>query len=315
MIKGQVYSPKSDEETELWFKAKMTERQFQAISLKFEKLNFVNEIQSNLYFQEKVKISSGCSIDEVEKYLKNSLNTENVLFQNKKILESSESSFIMQWAFPQAYYSVFTSILALYKIIGQTQTSHSAVLSNYARQYSLNHFPSKIAFYADGVKSNIRYFNIDKPSGLDSMDFNKDNDLTVDNQICQALKSTREMKLDERSEKTKYKNPGGVEYKRLPNKVWLEISKNIGYTTILDYLYRKRIKANYLDIDTFSSDYFDGLLVLKHLCHIVDRLNFMNEMYMAKCLGKDKFFEMNRRLKINLTEFQSKRLSEILDNI
>jgi hypothetical protein len=315
MIRGLVYSPKSDEETELWFKAKMTERQFQAISLKFSKLDFVKEIKSNSYFQKKLKVSSICKMEDVKKYLKNSLNTENVLISNELILQSSNNSFVMQWAFPQAYYSVFTSIVAFSKLIGITNDSHRHIINNYGKQYFFKHFPESIAYYVDGVKSDIKYFNISKPAGLDSMDFNEDDILTIDNQICQALKSTREMKFDEQVYFKKYKNPKGELYKSIPRKIRIEVSNDIGFTTVLDFLYRKRIKANYRNIDTFSSDYFDGLLVLRHLCYIVDRLNFMSEMYIANCLGKKKYSELIKNLQISLTKNQQNRFEDILKNI
>lgn len=315
MIRGQVFFPQSKEDQEIWFKAKMTQRQFHSISLKFSKLDFVKEIKSNSYFLNKLKVSPVCKMEDVKKYLKNSLNTENVLISNELILQSSNNSFVMQWAFPQAYYSVFTSIVAFSKLIGITNDSHHYIINNYGKQYSLKHFPESIAYYVDGIKSDIKYFNIIKPIGLDSMDFNADNILTIDNQICQALKSTREMKFDEQVEFGKYKNPKGVLYKTIPKAIRYEVSEKIGFTTVLDFLYRKRIKANYRNIDTFSSDYFDGLLVLKHLCYIVDRLNFMNEMYMAKCLGKKKYSDLVESLQITLTKNQQNRFEDILKNI
>jgi hypothetical protein len=65
----------------------------------------------------------------------------------------------------------------------------------------------------------------------------------------------------------------------------------------MDLLYRKRIKANYQDIDTFSSIHFKGHEVLSNLGIIVNRLNLINEAYIAKAIGIGKYQEMlNRHL-------------------
>ena len=65
----------------------------------------------------------------------------------------------------------------------------------------------------------------------------------------------------------------------------------------MDLLYRKRIKANYLDIDTFSSRQFKGTAVLSNLSTIVSRLNLINETYIAKAIGLGNYEAiLNRHL-------------------
>jgi hypothetical protein len=66
-------------------------------------------------------------------------------------------------------------------------------------------------------------------------------------------------------------------------------------------LYRKRIKANYQDIETFSSIHFKGIEVLNNLCAIVNRLNLVNETYTAKAIGIEQYEEILQRHLMKVT--------------
>lgn len=77
--------------------------------------------------------------------------------------------------------------------------------------------------------------------------------------------------------------------------MWQQVSNALGHTTIMDLLYRKRIKANYQDIDTFSSSQFKGLEVLTNLSAVVSRLNLINETYIAKAVGLGNYEAMLER--------------------
>jgi hypothetical protein len=122
----------AEENQELWFRAEMTHRQFASLSHKLVNSDIENEIINLDFFVNRLEKAKNLNLDEVEKWLKNSWNTENVLIQNKSIIENTGQSFAMQWAFPQAYYSTFGSLLAHFKALGYTQESHTAVLKNFA---------------------------------------------------------------------------------------------------------------------------------------------------------------------------------------
>lgn len=278
-----------EENQELWYKAEMTNRQFASLSHKLFSADIENEIINLNFFVNKLEKAKNINLVEVEKWLKNSWNTEKVLFQNKSIIENTGQSFAMQWAFPQAYYSTFGSVLAHFKALGYTQESHSAVMKNFSNLVEQNKLPLSICFYCTGGKKELKYVNIVKPKDISSLDFDETNIKTIDNQICQFLKATREIKLDEKAPDFKFKNAKGQRRKNLSPTMWLEVSKSIGHTTIMDLLYRKRIKANYQDIDTFSSSHFKGLEVLANLCVIVSRLNLINETYIAKAIGIENY--------------------------
>lgn len=294
---GQLLA-EAQENEELWFRAEMTHRQFASLSHKLVNADIENEIVNLDFFINKLEKAKNLKLEEVEKWLKNSWNTENVLIQNRSIIQNTGQSFAMQWAFPQAYYSTFGSLLAHFKALGYTQESHTAVMKNFAVLVEQNKFPESVCFYCTGGKNNIGYINIVKPSDIASMDFDTDNIKTIDNHICQFLKSTREIKLDDKAIDMKLKNKPGQKRKNLNSAKWQRVSEATGHTTIMDLLYRKRIKANYQDIETFSSTQFKGLEVLTNLSSVVGRLNLINETYIAKAVGLDAYQSMlNRHLK------------------
>ncbi len=118
---------------------------------------------------------------------------------------------------------------------------------------------------------------------------------TIDNQICQFLKSTREVMSDNKAPKMKFKAKNGKPRKNLTPQMWEKVSDSIGYTTIMDLLYRKRIKANYLDIETFNAKEFKGEEVLSNLCSVINRLNLTHEAYIAKAIGIEEYEKMLKR--------------------
>jgi hypothetical protein len=288
----------AQENQELWFRAEMTHRQFASLSHKLVSADIENEIINLDFFVNRLEKAKNLNLDEVEKWLKNSWNTEKVLLQNKSIIENTGQSFAMQWAFPQAYYSTFGSLLAHFKALGYTQESHTAVLKNFSSLVEQNKFPESISFYCTGGKKNYGFVNIVKPNDVAPMDFDTGNIKTIDNHICQFLKATREIKLDDKAPDLKFKNGKGQKRKKLSPAMWQQVSNALGHTTVMDLLYRKRIKANYQDIDTFSSSQFKGIEVLINLSSVVGRLNLINETYIAKAIGLDNYETLlNRHLK------------------
>jgi len=274
---------------QLRYSAEMTNRQFASLSHKLVSADIENEIINLDFFKNRLKQSKTMNLIEVEKWLKNSWNTENVLNQNRSIIENTGQYFAMQWAFPQAYYSAYGSLLAHYKALGYTQESHSSALKYFSLLAEENKFPEAICFYCTGGKKDFRYVNIEKPNSLSSIAFDLTSMKTIDNHICQFLKATREIKLDAKAPQLKFKNATGQLRKKLSPAMWQMVSQSLGHTTIMDLLYRKRIKANYQDIETFSSKHFKGLEVLTNLSVIVSKLNLINETYVAKAIGIDSY--------------------------
>ena len=279
------FHPITEEEKELWFRAEMNKRQFKALGYRLVNSDIENEIINNPYYL-RINRSANYSNVEVAQWLKNSWNTERVLFQNQDIVANTNQAFCMQWAFPQAYYAVFGNIIAMFKAIGYTETSHTAVLKKYALIMQENKLPESIGICCNGIDKHFDYHNIALPENVDGhMDLDLSDSDTIDHHICQFLRATRRNRLKEKAPKMNFKTKAGKKRKNLSRDNWEQVSNSIGPTSIVDFLYRKRIKGNYQDIETYNCPYFDGQSVLSDLITIVDRLNLTNETYLSKAIG------------------------------
>ena len=306
------FQPISEDEKELWFRAEMNKRQFKALAYRLVNADIENEILNNSYYQ-RISLSANYSNVEVAQWLKNSWNTERVLFQNLDIINNTKQAFCMQWAFPQAYYTVFGNIIAMFKAIGFTETSHTAVLKKYATIMQENKLPETVGICCDGTNNKFEYHNIDLPENVEGhMDLDFKNPDTIDHHICQFLRATRRNRLKEKAPKMNFKTKSGKKRQNLNQDHWAIVSKSVGPTSILDFLYRKRIKGNYQDIETYNCPYFDGQSVLSDLLSIVDRLNLTSETYLSKAIG----FENYRSIAENhLHKVQNDRLTERINTI
>lgn len=279
------HHPITEEEKELWFRAEMNKRQFEAIGYRLINSDIENEIINNQYYL-KISKSANYSNIEVVQWLKNSWNTERILFQNLDIIINTKQAFCMQWAFPQAYYAVFGNIIAMFKAIGYTEMSHTAVLKKYATIMTENKLPESISMCCVGIEKNFDYHNIALPQNIENhMDLDINNSETIDHHICQFLRATRKLRLKEKAPKMNFRTKAGTKRKSLNQDNWTQVSTSIGATSLMDFLYRKRIKGNYQDIETYNCPYFDGESVLTNLINVVDRLNLANESYLAKAIG------------------------------
>jgi hypothetical protein len=306
-----------EEDKKDFFRTEMTHNQFAALANVLEKDIIMQEILSLDYYQNKLKPALNLNIETVEKYLKNAWSTEYILSQNKLIIEKTGQAFAIQWAFPQAYYSVFTSTLSCFKSLGYTEESHASVLKKFSGLLTENKYPLSLSFSCKGTKKKPEFLNITCPNKSESsVEYNENNPDSVNKHICQFLKSTREHQLEEKSEKLKFKNKQGVVLKRLTESKWIEVSNTLHNITILDLLYRKRIKANYQDIDTFTSEKLKGKEILNNLIHIVECINMTNEVLIAKAIGVSEFERIkNNHLKVVENDILKKRFEFIIDRI
>tara|TARA_R110000751_G_scaffold298337_1_gene408276 strand:- start:193 stop:1149 length:957 start_codon:yes stop_codon:yes gene_type:complete len=281
--------PITEKEKELWFRSEMNKRQFEAIGYRLINSDIENEIINNQYYL-KISKSANYSNIEVVQWLKNSWNTERILFQNLDIITNTKQSFCMQWAFPQAYYAVFGNIIAMFKSIGYTEMSHTAVLKKYATIMTENKLPESISICCNGIDKNFNYHNIVLPENIENhMELDTSKPETIDHHICQFLRATRKLRLKEKAPKMNFKTKGGKKRKSLNQDNWTQVSNSIGATSLMDFLYRKRIKGNYQDIETYNCPYFDGESVLTNLINVVDRLNLTNESYLSKAIGFENY--------------------------
>ena len=103
--------------------------------------------------------------------------------------------------------------------------------------------------------------------------------------------------------------------KRYSSEDWKKVSDSLGYTNILSLLYRKRIKANYHDIDTLLNPSLDPNVAYNNLIHIVEMMNMVHEAFIIKGIGEKKFIEFMCGLNEVVKERLERRMLMIRDKI
>lgn len=306
-----IYIPESREEREMRFSAEMTQHQFEALECKMAQSSIISQLRTLGYIDE-IRMSATCEITEVERWLINSWNTERLLRITKDSFTGNSLSFAIQWAFPQLYYSAFSSILAYFRVVGFTQRSHSGVIKKCGALINEGKYPTAISFRATGGKNDITFNDIAETPGQESIRFLRSDPDSVNNQICQFLRSTRKIDLDNKKPDVRIKRKNGRGNKKSFNQSdWEFVSSKLGYTNLLNLLYRKRIKSNYRDIDTFLSEHLDAPILFNSIIGIINSINLVHESFIAKCISKARFIQVVEGVNF---EFVNSRY-EIIDMI
>jgi len=279
---------KGASDNDLTFAAKMTERQFRAIAGRIREANYVDELRSTDRIL-KPKKSDACRENELLKWLKNAWNTEHILHASSSILHGA-SGAALQWTFPQAYYAAFAYTLAFFQVAGFTESSHAAIKRKFASLALSGTIPTTIGFAADGTKKAMSFENLSPHEReVSSLHLDPEDPESRDRQILQFLKSTREGELDQQRSKMSFKTKLGMSRKNLNEEHWAKVSGKLGPTGLLCLLYRKRIKANYRDIDTFSESGIDPTPVFDGLALAVDAIGKTFDSYIAAAIGLDNY--------------------------
>jgi hypothetical protein len=293
------------------FAAEMTNRQFAALGVRLNHGQLSKELTTQILPGPAPKPAKNYREDEVRKWATNGWNTECILRLTPRLLPGEQLENALQWAFPQAYYSAFALILALYKTTGQTETTHTAVLYRFGEQVATAGYPPCLTFSATGVDP-ITFDGVAKVPGLSSLAFDPNDPKSVNHQIAQFLKGTREKDLQERKKKMSFKTRGGKRKKKLTTDERKKVSENLGRTSVLSLLYRKRIKSNYGDIDTFLNSNITAAPLFQNLIHVVNCLNFTHEVTIARAIGLTAYAQLQTQLK-PVPEFLKSRTAELTE--
>lgn len=230
--------------------------------------------------------SDRIDVDYVRHMAVNSWNTERLLELTRSNFRGEGVGFVTQWAFPQGYYSVFNSTLASFSCSGFSQKSHTAVRKLVAHQAAEGTLPRGLNVFADGGFRECRVHGMEaRVDQYHSAVFDPADPDNWKSHIIAYLKSTRKMHLRDKREDVKINNALGFKKRRLTRADWERVSHCLGKTSWLCLLYRKRIKSNYRDIDTFLSPDFDTGRVLEGLLHFVWVFNYANEINVVNHLG------------------------------
>lgn len=250
----------------------------------------------NIKYFHQIQRSQTCDFDRVKKVLWNSWSTEYALRVTGIQDVNDFYRYSIHWNFPQAYYSVYLNMHAFYIAKGIQDRSHDQLLKAFSKHIVSNQYPKCISFYRTGSLSREETINLNSSEQKNSLKgiHSKGN---AEAQISIFLKSTRQRLAEDKKQKWQTSsrpilNKSGTPLKSFKQEHWDKVYESLHDTTILDLLYRLRIKSNYEDIQTFINADIDFKKLHKSICYIVEYINFVHEAYLAKCIGYKKFSEL-----------------------
>lgn len=291
-----------------------------------DRQSIINEVKT-LRKYTRLTPAVNFNLEYIAKMLHNSWNTESLIKQNLGMF-SDDLKIPLQWILPQTYYSICLNLCALYSVLpsynslGENPT-HAKIIKIFSELIEHDFLPKKISFYCNGIRKNLNLVDICNPQISDFVSSSSflDTDIdTVNRQICSLLSRTRKIEIESRkdnaiSEENNIRKRTNEEIKKIktqkiktqeeqlylnqnkikkPIKILLEdienkISDNIKKTTILNYLYRKRIKSNYSAIDNYLHEKIDASNIINSCINMLEIINTISEIYIYKLIGKDNF--------------------------
>lgn len=270
----------------------------------FKKINYFNSL--------KIK-NPKFDIDQCRKLLWNSWSTEYALNISAGEGLNDYYRVAMHWHFPQAYYSVYLAMTAFHETQGMANDQHEKSIKIFSESVKHGHYPMPISFYADGGHEDFSYHNLSEYNGK-TRDFSAltkiKNIKDAHYQIVSFLKSTREKNAKDKRKRAEvansknkfFQNSKGVLVKNFKAKHWNKIYESIPQTSLLNMMYRLRIKANYHDIEAFLNADIDFQSFHKYLCQIVGYLNLVHEAYILKAIGKSAYEKILTGINQNIIE-------------
>lgn len=263
------------------FKAIITQNQFNALATKIS----LEEIASHLEKKElsRKKLDQK-TLEKVETLLFNGWNTEHCIKTTQQNISGRELSNLLQWLFPQAYYAVSRIFCAYLTIDGQPPTDHTSLINTYSEFLISRNIPG-LNYFVEGGGKDITLSKLSQNKPASNLKFLGTKD-DLDGHIASFLISTHNDKFNEKAKKVRNR----VGKNRLNKQTLEKIALNTGKTTIINLLYRKRIKSNYRDIDTYLHPELDAGLIFGYIITIVGGLNTLIEGYLKRRLG-DKIFD------------------------
>ncbi len=252
-------------------------------------------------FYNNIKIrNDNFELENCKKLLWNAWSTEYAFILTSQSDNVEYFRFAMHWHFPQVYYSVYLAMTAFHETQGVANENHEKSIKLFGNSLKDGHYPNALQYYTAGKYNELEYF------GFDSfVDFPKDytplskvqNKKDAELHLANFLKSTRIQNAEnkrkraekEHSKNVFFQNKKGELVKKFTKKHWDRVYATIPETTILNILYRLRIKANYLDIETFINADINFKLFHQYLGNIVHYANFIHEAYIHKAIGDDAY--------------------------
>lgn len=250
------------------------------------------------YFNKLKVRHEAFDLDHCKKLLWNAWSTEHALRLALQLDNSEYYRFSLHWSFPQAYYSVYLAMTAFHHSQGSDSENHETSIKQFGNSVGDGHYPSTISCYCKGSHAQFSFHGLplfDKfPDSFSGLPLIVSLEM-AQVQIAKFLASTRKRNAESKRERlkpnkdSKFLTKEGVLRKTFRAEHWNLIYQTIPETSLMNILYRLRIKANYLDIETFLNADVDFKQFCESLVCIVDYVNFVHEAYLMKVIGKTRY--------------------------
>jgi hypothetical protein len=288
-------------------------------------VTFIDEDESNtdlrkIQFYNNLKVrNSEFDIERCKKMFWNSWSTENAFHLG--ISDPEFYKFALHWHFPQAYYSIYLSMTAFHETQGIANDNHEKSIKLFGNSVKVGHYPKAISYYANGGYNDFSFHGLSTSRSKDFNSLSKINNLEdAEKQIASFLKSTREQNAENKrkrgakdfSKNKDFHNKNGELVKRFTKKHWDIIYSKIPETTLLNLIYRLRIKANYHDIETFINADLDFKAFHEKIGKVISYLNFVHESYFSKAVGIEVYEEVLKSFSGHVFDDKAKKRFEVI---
>lgn len=290
----------------------MTLIQWRSLAARVEPSTVLSQLPNVSRFQ-RVKTSKGFDVTQMRSYLRNGWATETLLHNSRTAFDGVALNNSLVWAYPQTYYAVFSVALAYFHTVGFTEgRTHAGLIRKFGDEVVQGHYPVSVSCYANGgLKKNHVFTHCAKDSSVIGLNFDPSCVRSRDSRIASMLSATREIDLKDRLSKSKHKTKSGRPKRRFSDEDFAKASMSEGVTSILSYLYRKRIKSNYEDVDSILSQHLNASEVYDCLLLILRSFNLIHEGYIIQCIGFSSFDAIVSSEPGTITEHVKKRCAEL----
>jgi hypothetical protein len=290
--------------------------QWSALAARMKRMDSISQLSLLPRFLN-FKRSKVCNDAILKQYLSNGWTTEALLAQNLSSFSGDALRNSLVWAFPQAYYSVFAITLAYFQVAGFSDgQTHASLIRKFGEEADLGHYPQNVSFLASGGIEHKRTFKNCKKAALPSnLHFDPADAGVVDTHIASLLGTTRQSDLRDRLIDRTLKTQSGKPKKKFTETEYASVGQKHGHTSVLSFLYRKRIKSNYQDIDSILSCELKADQIFPRVMRVVDCLHAIHEAYIARALGSVAYTAILDSLPASLAQLPKGRFNDIKSNV
>jgi hypothetical protein len=188
----------------------------------------------------------------------------------------------------QSYYAVFSAARAMTTAAGAACNTHQAVHRDFQSQRARHAYRSwgvTLAGDPESLPDCVFVPQVTVPYPFNPMELSHD----PEQYVCAALRMTRRWKIALQRDDwlRKNKTQSGMHRKRLPASERARINADLRPTTLMDFLYELRRRANYEGVDEYGSDAEDANVERFHrgLLHVADMGLLHYEAMLVQCDG------------------------------